>query len=269
MVEGRTEDEEQKEEAPTYERRPFYQGMEGAAGLAFAQHLARLEASIIDALSPIPPPTSSSSVGSVEAAETPGDRVTEGCSTATDLDSLGVADEILPECMPSLGSSELSARLNMHPLPREGPTSVGSALHNLGKCIPCKFAWSAVGCTQGSACRFCHVEHAPFKKGRPCKGKRTSYRKLVERIATAMDKGLPVPGVEEYSQPAARTHANYLEDSCWRTSPRGSRKATRLPHSRDVVERGIAHDLLDMDGPRAIGRSMQATSWNVVWRESF
>lgn len=35
----------------------------------------------------------------------------------------------------------------------------GAALHSIGQCKPCAWAWQSIGCANGSDCSFCHVEH--------------------------------------------------------------------------------------------------------------
>jgi len=43
-------------------------------------------------------------------------------------------------------------------------------LHNAGRCKPCKYFNSKVGCGSGRACRFCHLSHRRRTQTRPCKG---------------------------------------------------------------------------------------------------
>jgi hypothetical protein len=35
--------------------------------------------------------------------------------------------------------------------------SVGSALHGIGQCLPCAWAWRPNGCKAGSSCNYCHL----------------------------------------------------------------------------------------------------------------
>jgi len=63
----------------------------------------------------------------------------------------------------------------------EGMPSVGSALHESGKCKPCLFLKGKLGCDKGAECRFCHLHHKRSANPRPCKGKREWYKKLIAR----------------------------------------------------------------------------------------
>mmetsp|Transcript_53915 Transcript_53915/g.128419 ORF Transcript_53915/g.128419 Transcript_53915/m.128419 type:complete len:679 (-) Transcript_53915:61-2097(-) len=61
--------------------------------------------------------------------------------------------------------------------------SVGSVAHEAGACRPCSyFLASAVGCRNGTACRFCHLPHDRVSQRRPCKAKRDRHRKVVTGI---------------------------------------------------------------------------------------
>jgi hypothetical protein len=66
-------------------------------------------------------------------------------------------------------------------------SSIGSGLHMAGNCRPCKWAFSEMGCAHGAQCSFCHFQHDWSDKHnrRPCKGKRTHYRKLLAKVAAA------------------------------------------------------------------------------------
>jgi len=68
-------------------------------------------------------------------------------------------------------------------------TSIGSALHALGKCRPCTFAWSERGCVNGATCRFCHFRHVDGgKRVRPCKSKRMAFKKLIENMEFVLEQ---------------------------------------------------------------------------------
>jgi len=61
---------------------------------------------------------------------------------------------------------------NLSPLPTttQGQESVGSELHDAGKCRPCLFAFSRMGCLLGASCKYCHLSHSTkdrLKKGGP------------------------------------------------------------------------------------------------------
>eukprot|EP00928_Gymnodinium_smaydae_P050506 TRINITY_DN3406_c1_g1_i1.p2 TRINITY_DN3406_c1_g1~~TRINITY_DN3406_c1_g1_i1.p2 ORF type:complete len:170 (+),score=13.97 TRINITY_DN3406_c1_g1_i1:181-690(+) len=43
-------------------------------------------------------------------------------------------------------------------------SNVGSALHGVGTCIPCKFSLSKRGCNIGLGCNFCHYPHEGVTK---------------------------------------------------------------------------------------------------------
>jgi len=64
-----------------------------------------------------------------------------------------------------------------------GNWSRGSALHSSGRCKPCMFAHSVVGCSNGADCDFCHRSHRRKQAPRPCKAKRDRFKAIVERQA--------------------------------------------------------------------------------------
>jgi len=67
--------------------------------------------------------------------------------------------------------------------------SAGSALHAGGSCKPCMFAHTVVGCSNGSACDFCHFVHRRRQAQRPCKAKRDRVKAIIEK--QAKEAGLP------------------------------------------------------------------------------
>lgn len=84
-------------------------------------------------------------------------------------------------------------------LPRgdeDGETSIGSLLHESGRCRPCRDLLVGQVCFRGMRCGFCHYPHDPFPASvvdtdigdrrrshtRPCKGQQNKYRKHVERV---------------------------------------------------------------------------------------
>jgi len=80
------------------------------------------------------------------------------------------------------------------PLDEEGrPTSMGSALHATGRCVPCLFYHRSMGCSNGTRCTFCHFYHPSKPKSRPCKDKRARVSKnlvfIKDRIRKAIDEG--------------------------------------------------------------------------------
>lgn len=70
--------------------------------------------------------------------------------------------------------------------------SAGSILHEAGKCKPCLFVHSKVGCQNDKSCQFCHLAHRRREKPRPCKGKRDRYKSLIDRTAK-MQEEVPAP----------------------------------------------------------------------------
>jgi len=61
--------------------------------------------------------------------------------------------------------------------------SVGSELHPTGSCRPCLFSHTAIGCSNGSACDYCHLNHRRQRGTRPCKAKRDRFKAIAEREA--------------------------------------------------------------------------------------
>lgn len=65
--------------------------------------------------------------------------------------------------------------------------SIGSANHAQGKCKPCMFYHSKVGCEEGATCPWCHYSHKGAR--RPCKSKRDRYHKRL--LQSGMDPSEP------------------------------------------------------------------------------
>jgi len=90
-----------------------------------------------------------------------------------------------------LSGIDLDNLLQSLPLDSQGqPTSIGSMLHESGKCKVCFYAHSRYGCMNGVFCNFCHFTHKHGRrknKVRPCKGKRDRYLKLVGRLTNQID----------------------------------------------------------------------------------
>mmetsp|Transcript_93200 Transcript_93200/g.268305 ORF Transcript_93200/g.268305 Transcript_93200/m.268305 type:complete len:264 (-) Transcript_93200:72-863(-) len=61
--------------------------------------------------------------------------------------------------------------------------AVSVALHDAGRCKPCMFLRTAVGCPSASECNFCHLPHRRRNMPRPCKSKRERFKALFERKA--------------------------------------------------------------------------------------
>jgi len=81
--------------------------------------------------------------------------------------------------------------------------SPGSALHEEGRCRPCAFVRTEIGCKAKEDCRFCHYEHVITRaRLRPCKGKRMRLHKLLERLKYEVDEyvasGRPMFGMSDH-----------------------------------------------------------------------
>lgn len=83
----------------------------------------------------------------------------------------GAQKPVLPEFRDELREPDGSVNL----------PSIGSALHEQGKCQPCLFVSSQVGCQKAEDCSFCHFAHKRHSRTRPCKAKRERYRRLIAR----------------------------------------------------------------------------------------
>eukprot|EP00747_Dinoflagellata_sp_TGD_P172015 gnl/TRDRNA2_/TRDRNA2_207471_c0_seq1.p1 gnl/TRDRNA2_/TRDRNA2_207471_c0~~gnl/TRDRNA2_/TRDRNA2_207471_c0_seq1.p1 ORF type:complete len:203 (-),score=32.34 gnl/TRDRNA2_/TRDRNA2_207471_c0_seq1:74-682(-) len=57
----------------------------------------------------------------------------------------------------------------------QGYATVGSAMHDVGKCKPCLWFLSEIGCTYEANCANCHFQH--FGRAKPSKAKRDSVRR--------------------------------------------------------------------------------------------
>lgn len=96
--------------------------------------------------------------------------------------------ELLRELLERFKGMDEETLMSHLPVDEQGqPTTVGSLLHESGRCKPCLYRDASEVCADGLLCRFCHLSHKARQrrrtKLRPCKGKRDRYRKLVSRIA--------------------------------------------------------------------------------------
>lgn len=66
--------------------------------------------------------------------------------------------------------------------------SVGSDLHNEGKCRPCHYVHTDLGCLNGNHCNFCHLPHTKKSRPRPCKTKRLQCKKFVRMLEEVRSK---------------------------------------------------------------------------------
>jgi len=102
----------------------------------------------------------------------------------------GAASECVKPDWPTKAGGAVGAKGLPHPDPSLPMPSKGSAQHEEGRCKPCAYVSSAVGCSAAETCRFCHYAHTEGTKRtklRPCKGKRDRYRKLVGRISQQIE----------------------------------------------------------------------------------
>lgn len=72
-------------------------------------------------------------------------------------------------------------------MPQEGDPrwSKGSSLHADGKCKPCHYVHTKLGCLNGQECTFCHIPHSSKSRPRPCKTKRMQCKRILNMIETA------------------------------------------------------------------------------------
>jgi len=68
------------------------------------------------------------------------------------------------------------------------PDSVGSRLHHIGECTPCKYFRSRRGCKDGVQCRLCHHPHEELTYSgirRAMRKRGMEKRQLLESLHTA------------------------------------------------------------------------------------
>jgi len=66
--------------------------------------------------------------------------------------------------------------------------SKGSKLHESGKCKPCHYVHTKLGCLNGEECNFCHISHTKKSRPRPCKTKRMQCKRIVSMLEAASAK---------------------------------------------------------------------------------
>lgn len=89
----------------------------------------------------------------------------------------------IPELSGEPSPEELHMLRGQVPVDEDGKaTSIGSVDHHTGRCKPCLFVHTNIGCQKSHACQFCHFVHKRKNKSRPCKGKRDRYKKLISRM---------------------------------------------------------------------------------------
>jgi hypothetical protein len=76
--------------------------------------------------------------------------------------------------------------------------SIAASMHRVGKCKPCVFLNTSVGCKYAAGCMFCHESHARSRP-RACKAKRDRIRRIVEWHLEAAESNprQSVPGPPE------------------------------------------------------------------------
>lgn len=68
------------------------------------------------------------------------------------------------------------------------PWSKGSRMHEAGKCKPCHYVHTKLGCLNGEECNFCHIPHTKKTRPRPCKTKRMQCKRIVSMLEAATAK---------------------------------------------------------------------------------
>lgn len=85
-----------------------------------------------------------------------------------------------------------------------------AVLHASGRCKPCMYINSKVGCMNSEDCRFCHFTHTKKNRPRPCKAKRVQCKQMVGMLQTIF-----APDSPEFQAVSARlcsetTHVSYM-----------------------------------------------------------
>jgi hypothetical protein len=146
-------------------------------------------------------PSSSQSRDSRQRDSDPGDEqepIAELMKEAASLPSMGPdRQQFLRRLRKHFkGTSDWQLRALLPKNERGRSSSIGSLLHSLGTCKPCRNIVTKPQCSDGLRCCFCHLPHnfmssAPAEQGieettdrrpgfRPCKNQRAQYRKVVE-----------------------------------------------------------------------------------------
>ena len=77
--------------------------------------------------------------------------------------------------------------------------------HENGTCDPCIFFSTRIGCSRGSLCRYCHLEHSETGPGRashrPRKQTRDKFKAAVQEL---LQSGVPLADVHDDLQAEAR-----------------------------------------------------------------
>lgn len=124
-----------------------------------------------------------------------------------------------------------------------GPLAGGS-LHDAGRCRPCAFVGSLVGCRNGAACVFCHISegHADMPAPRPCKGKRRRLRMAAASLQSRVSRGcapeVSTAALSEFDGKGSRP-SRIIRSSArtnWRSALRFGRDLARLGRRFDVDE---------------------------------
>jgi hypothetical protein len=98
-----------------------------------------------------------------------------------------------------------------------GPSSeVAIQLHNAGKCRPCMYFKSRVGCLRGEQCNFCHVDgHLRQNEGntaRTPKAKRLRFKQMASSVFNALENN---PEALAAAQTLS-TKSDFINSILWR-----------------------------------------------------
>eukprot|EP00435_Cladocopium_sp_Y103_P034271 s789_g8.t2 len=108
--------------------------------------------------------------------------------------------------MPLIGMLKMLAYLRCGPLCGERDAQPGHRLHAEGRCSPCIFYNSPLGCGKGDACDFCHHGHRNNggKQNRPRKDTRESMKMSIEECLHLPDDQLQLALEPILQHPYAR-----------------------------------------------------------------
>eukprot|EP00931_Biecheleriopsis_adriatica_P011849 TRINITY_DN112937_c0_g1_i1.p1 TRINITY_DN112937_c0_g1~~TRINITY_DN112937_c0_g1_i1.p1 ORF type:complete len:273 (-),score=40.04 TRINITY_DN112937_c0_g1_i1:80-898(-) len=90
-----------------------------------------------------------------------------------------------------------------------GDVSNPEAMHDEGKCTPCKFQKSAKGCAKGQNCKFCHLPHQKKSRSRPSKPVRDECKRIKDMLVHTLLTG----GTEAFAQAVARGRLDVEQNS--------------------------------------------------------
>lgn len=118
-------------------------------------------------------------------------------------------------------------------------TSLGSAGHVSGECMPCIFLTSGKGCPEGLLCGRCHFHHVRKwtdpQDVRLCKGKRNRYRKLMTKLMSQIDDDPDAFDASQVELPSFVTKSAMLRENF---------EAQLQYYATEVKRRSSGHRLL-------------------------